>query len=241
MSRTLRWTLWATLGCFVFLLARFPAVMVVRFLPPNIALAGVKGSIWNGGATALGVNGLVTQERLSWKFDWPALLHGRVAWQIHGEHAGQPGELLAVLDRRGPALEKLHLALPLEPLTQFNPILTGVRLRGDVILESERVARKEAIRLDGGLQHIGSAMADEPMALGSYRFSASATPTGEGRLEVSTINGPLQIRGEGNFDPATKKGRAKLHLKPDTDLPGISPLLATLPREGDDYILNYPR
>lgn len=241
MSRKSRWTLWIVLAGLAFLLARFPAVLVARLLPPNIALAGVHGSLWNGGATALGINGLVTQEKLAWQFDWAGLLRARLAWQIHSEHAGQAGGMRAVLDTRGPALENLQLALPIEPLTQFNPILTGVRLRGTLTLGSERLARKEAIRVEGSLQRVGSAMGGETVALGSYRLSATATPAGEGKLEVSTLSGPLQIQGGGSFDPASRKGQARLLLKPETDLPGVSPLLATLPREGDSYILNYPR
>lgn len=241
MSRTTRWTLLAVFAALLFLLARFPATVAARFLPSNIALAGVQGSIWSGGATALGINGLVTQEKLIWAFEPLSIFKGQIAWQLRSEHAGQPGQLRAVLGLRGPALENVHLVLPLEPLTQFNPMVTAIRLRGELLLDSPRLANKEPVKLTGDLQRVGSAMAGELTSVGSYRFSAAADAQGAGTLEVSTINGPLQIQGQGSFDAQKQQGKASLRLKPETDLPGLSPVLATLPRDGDSYLLNYPR
>jgi hypothetical protein len=241
MSRSTRWILTAVFAGLLFLLARFPASVPARLLPSSIALAGVEGSIWKGGATALGINGLVAQEKISWRFEPLAIFKGQIAWQLHSEHAGQPGQLRAVLGLRGAALEGIHLILPLEPLTQFDPVMTAVRLRGEALLESTRIARHEPIEISGNLQRIGSAMAGELTSVGSYHFTASASAQGAGTLAVTTLNGPLQIQGGGSFDAATKKAKFSLRLKPETDLPGLSPILATLPRDGDSYLLNYPR
>ncbi|MDQ7988206.1 MAG: type II secretion system protein N [Candidatus Dactylopiibacterium sp.] len=239
MSRTTRWTLSVAALALIFLIANFPATLAVRLLPATVSLAGVEGSLWNGRATALGINGLVAQQKLAWRFDAGALLRGRIAWNLRSEHAGQPGQLRATAGVGGLALENVRLALPVEPLAQFNPMLTGVRLRGDLQLESPRVARNAPIHVTGSLQRAGSAMAGELTPIGSYRFNADITAQGAGKVDLSTLNGPLQIQGSGSFEGRT--GRARLLLRPETDLPGLSPLLATLPREGDDYVLTYPR
>ncbi len=241
MSRNTRWTLLAALAALVFLLCSFPASLVARFLPTPVALAGVEGSIWNGKATAAGLNGLVLQEKLSWKLEPLALFKGQLAWQVASEHVGQPGHLRAVLSLRGAAIENLRIVLPLEPLTLFDPMVTAIRLRGEILLESPRLANREPVQVTGNLQRVGSAMAGELTALGSYRYVASADAQGNASFEMSTLNGPLLIQGTGAFDPKSKKGKANLRLKPETDLPGLSPVLATLPRDGDTYLLNFPR
>lgn len=241
MSRTTRWTLVVALIALLGLVATFPAALAVRFLPAQIQLAGVEGSIWNGRAAALGINGLVAQNKLNWKFDLPALLRGQFAWAVNGEHGGRMSQLRARAGIGGVALENVNLSLPVEPLTQFNPLLTGVRLRGIVQLESARIAPNANIDLKGSLRNVGSAMAGELTALGSYAFKADITPQGAGKVTLSTLNGPLQISGEGSFEAQKKTGKARLLLKPETDLPGLSPLLAQLPREGDQYVLTLPR
>lgn len=241
MSRTTRWTLLLGLVATLFLLASFPASLLARFLPSSVALAGIEGSVWRGKATALGLNGLVAQEKLVWKFEPLALFKAQIAWQLNSEHAGQPGHVRAVLSPHGAALENLRMVLPVEPLTLFDPMVTAIRLRGEILLESPRLARREPVQITGNLQRVGSAMAGELTALGSYRYVASADAQGKATMEMSTINGPLLIQGTGSFDPASKKGQASLRLKPETDLPGLSPVLATLPRDGDTYLLNFPR
>lgn len=241
MSRTTRWTLLAALAALVFLLCNVPATLVARALPAQLALAGVEGSIWHGKATALGLNGLVVQEKLVWKFEPLTLFKGRIAWQLDSEHAGQPGHLRAVLGLQGAALENLRMTLPVEPLTLFDPMVTALRLRGDILLESARLANHEPIQVTGSLQRVGSAMAGELTALGSYRYVASTDAQGNASMEMSTLNGPLLIQGTGAFDPKARKGKASLRLKPEADLPGLSPVLATLPRDGDTYLLEFPR
>lgn len=241
MSKSLRWSLLAALLLLAFLLARFPAGLAARLLPAELSLAGVEGSIWQGRASALGVRGIVAQEKLAWSLEIPALLKGELAWRLSSEHAGQPGKLRAALGLRGALIEDLRLSLPLEPLAQFHPTLAGLRLRGDLLLESPRLTRREPIRLNGRLERVSSAMASEVTALGSYQFTLSANAEGAGAMELSPLGGALQIQGGGSFELAANKFNLNLRLKPETDLPGLSPLLATLPREQDAYLLSYSR
>jgi hypothetical protein len=241
MNKSLRKGLLLALLVLVFLLARFPATLAAHALPPSVSLAGLEGSIWSGRASALGFNGVVAQEKLVWHFAPAELLKGRLVWSLSCEHAGQPGSLRTVLGMRGAALEQLHIAVPLEPLTQFNPTLSGIRLRGTLILDSERLARAADLRLTGRAERVSSAMANEVTALGNYQFTVTMDPTGAGAIEVSPQGGALQISGGGAFNLTKEKFNINLRLKPETDLPGLSPVLATLPREQDSYLLNYVR
>lgn len=235
---------WALALGFVFLvsfLIHLPAMLVVRVLPTQITLAGVNGSVWHGSASALGIDGIVAQEKLSWHFQPSALLRGNLAWQLDGEHGGQPGTLLALIGLRQRALENIKLSLPLEPLTRFNPTIAGVRLSGVLHVESARLSQGEAIKLNARLERVSSAMAAEATLLGSYQLTAEADAAGAGTLQVSPLGGPLQITGGGSFARTNQAVDMNLRLKPEGDLPGLASILATLPREADQYVLSFKR
>jgi len=215
--------------------------LLARGLPAGITLAGVEGSIWNGSASALGVEGVVTQEKLHWHFEPLGLLHGFLGWQLTSEHDGQPGNARVIIGLRQRALEQVKMSLPLEPLTRFNPTLAGIRLGGTVQFESTRLALHEPLKLNIQLNHVSSSMATEAALLGSYQVSIDADAAGAGKLQVSSLGGSLQVNGGGSFALAHKAVDLSLHLKPTEDLPGLAPVLATLPRDQDQYLLNFKR
>lgn len=241
MKKRIWWGLTLALVFLICFVVRLPAMLVARALPARIVLANVAGSVWHGSASALGIDGIVAQEKLVWDFQPAALLRGQLAWQLKGEHAGQPGSVRALIGLRQQALEQVRLSLPLEPLTRFNPTIAGVRLGGVVQLETPRLARHEAIQLNIRLDRVSSAMAAEASLLGSYQISVDADATGAGKLQVSPQGGPLQISGGGSFALASQAVDLSLRLKPQGDLPGLASILATLPREQDQYVLNIKR
>ncbi|KAF7598700.1 MAG: hypothetical protein CGU28_09370 [Candidatus Dactylopiibacterium carminicum] len=242
MSRTLRWSLGLITLLLVLFVARLPAALPARLLPADITLAGLQGSIWHGSAAALGVKGLVTQESLSWALDARALLRGQLAWQIRAEHGGQPSSLRARVGLGGVAVEDLSLRLPVEPFTQFEPTVQGLRLRGDLQLNAQRLVPHQPIGLDARLEQVSSALAGEATALGAYQLRVDIDASGAGTLNVKTLHGPLQANGSGNFTLDGKHAGIDLRLKPEVDLPGLSSALAILPREGDAFrlALNHP-
>lgn len=238
MSRPLRWILILAILTLLAFLLRLPAALPARWLPADITLAGLQGSVWQGSAAALGVKGLVTQQALSWQLQPRALLRGQLLWQIKGTHAGQASQLRLIAGFNGVAIEGLQLHLPLEPFTQFDPTAQGLRLRGDLAISSARLAPGQPIGLDARLARVSSAMAGEASALGTYQARVDADAAGAGNVSISTLNGPLQIAGGGSFALRARSANLQLRLKPETDLPGLSPALATLPREQDSYLLS---
>ncbi|GAB2887237.1 hypothetical protein GCM10027046_14380 [Uliginosibacterium flavum] len=241
MKKPIWWALALGLVFIISFIVRLPAALIARALPATITLAGVNGSVWNGSASALGIDGIVAQEKLVWHFEPSALLRGSLAWQISSEHMGQPGTLRALIGLRQRALEQVKLSLPLEPLTRFNPTIAGVRLSGVLQLESARLSQGEAIKLSARLERVSSAMAAEAALLGSYQLTVDADAAGAGTLQVSPLGGPLQITGGGSFALANQAVDLTLRLKPAGDLPGLASILATLPREGDQYVLSFKR
>lgn len=243
MSRRQRWSLIAAALLLTLLafLIQFPAALLARALPEQASLVQVEGSLWNGGAAALGISGVVAQEKLTWKFEPAALLHGQLAWRVSGESRGAPGQVRLVLSPRQSGLEQVNLTLPLDALTRFHPTLAGVRVGGSVRVESERLARGAPINATLSLAQVSSAMGIEPVALGSYLLRVQADAEGKGTLNAETQGGALAITGQGSFELARKAISVSLRFKPSGELPGLAPLLATLPREGDQFRLDWSR
>ena len=66
----------------VFLVALIPARVAIGWIaPPNVVLNGVTGTIWNGSAAQLGVNGKLVG-RLRWSDGSWLTLIGRPSWQV---------------------------------------------------------------------------------------------------------------------------------------------------------------
>jgi len=241
MTHPIRWGLALLLVLLVCFIARLPAALVARALPAKLSLASVQGSIWHGSASALGIDGMVAQEKLVWDLQPTQLLRGTLVWQLRSEHAGQPGSATLRLGLRQRELADVRLSLPLEPLTRFNPTIAGVRLGGVVHLESPRLARNAPLNASLRLERVSSAMAAEPTLLGSYQLGIEADAAGAGKLQASSLGGPLAIDGGGEFRLASQAIDLKLRLKPEGDLPGLASLLATLPREGDAFMVSFKR
>lgn len=243
MSRRQRWILIAaaallTLAAFF---VQFPAALLARALPAEAALVQVEGSLWNGSAAALGISGVVAQEKLTWHFEPGALLHGQLAWRVQGESRGTPGQARVVLGFKQSGLEQVNLTLPLDALTRFHPTIAGVRVGGALRVESERLARGAPIAATLTLSQVSSAMGIEPVALGSYLLRVQADEQGKGSMNAETQSGSLAVTGQGSFELARKAVSVSLRFKPSGELPGLAPLLATLPREGDQYRLDWSR
>jgi general secretion pathway protein N len=242
MSRKLKWGLTLLALFCICLIARLPALFVMRAtLPAAVSLAGVEGSVWSGSASVLGFNGVVIQEKLRWKFQPRNLLHGNLAWQIDSEFRGAPATLHASLGLHGGSLEGIRLSLPLDPLMHFNSMIEGVKLSGTVRLEADRLAMHEPIRLKLRAEQVTTAMGAEPSLLGSYEGNLDVDASGKGQLQVTSLGGPLQITGGGSFETSGKAVDMKLLLRPAGDLPVLAPILATLPHEGDQAVVKIKR
>lgn len=124
MKNRIGWAL-AALGLFIVaLLWQFPAAVITSrlSLPKGMQLGEVQGSVWQGQAATLSINGL-RFEQLHWQFQPLALLHGKLAVTLHtrpgssslqGTFASSFGGQLSA--------SNLTLRLPVAPL------LAGVRL-----------------------------------------------------------------------------------------------------------------
>lgn len=225
----------------LFFVARLPATLAAHALPGMITLAGVQGSVWNGSASALGINGVVSQEKVEWHFLPSTLLHGYLGWQLKGEFRGKPTAARVQLSPLHQTLEDVTIALPLDPLMRFNSTIEGIRLRGTLQVSSDHLARNEPAKLQLRLEQVASAIAAEPTLLGSYQGTVELAADSSGKLNVTSLGGPLQISGGGTFSAPAKAVDMKLMLRPTEDIPALASILAMQKREGDQYVIRFKR
>ncbi|MDR2112753.1 MAG: type II secretion system protein N [Candidatus Accumulibacter sp.] len=228
-------------GVFILaLLVRLPASFATLLLPPEIQLREVEGTFWNGRASALGIDGRLLQEQLSWNFLPRALLEAKLAWAVGGRLSDQNSRLELAIHPGSVELREVSLVLPLEPLAALHPRLKPAQL-GAVL----RVSAK-SLNLDGrspmaatvAVEHLFTPLSPQG-ELGSYRLDGKSDGAGRGDWQIATVSGALRVSGKGTFDIGRAQAGGQLTLTPQSPIPGLSPLLASLPRAGEGYSLSF--
>lgn len=226
------------LGVFVlFLLIRLPASFATLFLPPGIQLREVEGSFWNGRASAIGVGGLLVQEQVSWSFQPRALAGARLAWAVGGRMGGETSRFEWALGPRGAELNEVSLVLPLEPLAALHPQLKSARLGAVLRVSAKSLGMDSPFAVLVAAEHVFSPLT--PREFGSYRLDCKSAGGGRGDWQITTVSGALRVAGQGSFDLGQTKAGGRLTLTPQSPIPGLSPMLASLPRAGHGFALSF--
>ncbi|MDR2788231.1 MAG: type II secretion system protein N [Candidatus Accumulibacter sp.] len=241
----MKWRLIAARRAFLFaagvfllaLIVRLPASFVALALPGEIQIRNVEGSFWNGRASAVGVGGMLVQERLSWRFQPRALLDARLAWAVDGRLADQTSRLELAVGARGAALNEVSLALPLEPLAALDARLKPAQIGATLRVTAKRLSMDSPFAASIAVEHLFSPLV--PVELGSYRLDCKGASGGKGEWQVVTVGGVLRVAGQGTFDAVQSRVDGRLTLTPQSPIPGLSPLLASLPRAGEGFLVSF--
>lgn len=217
--RPRRWAIAGlAVGALLALLLQAPAVWLARALADlsdgHLLISDSRGTVWNGSGELVLTGGAGSRDA--------SRLPGRAHWQL-GWQDGAP-ELRLQLDccssgalplRIEPGLGRLRLALPAqaEPLlrlpaawlgglgTPWNTLQLGGQLRlASRGFELERQAGRWLAQgsLDLELSHLSSRLSTLT-PLGSYRLGLQSQADGRVTLQLSTLDGALQLQGEGVF------------------------------------------
>lgn len=211
------------IGALAALLLQAPASWLARALADlsngHLLIADSRGTIWNGSGELVLTGGRGSRDA--------SRLPGRAHWQL-GWQGGAP-ELRLRLDccssgllplRIEPGLARLRIALPdrAEPLlrlpaawlgglgTPWNTLQLGGQLRlASRGFQLERHAGRWLTRgeLDLELSNLGSRLSTLA-PLGSYRLQLQSQADGLARLQLTTLDGALQLQGEGMVGAGTK-------------------------------------
>ncbi len=216
------------------MLARMPASLVTLALPQEIRLQNVEGTLWNGKASAAGINGMLVQERLAWQFRPQALLSARLQWDVSGRFADRNSRLAAILGAGGIVFSGADITLPLEPLATLDPKLKPLQLGAVLRATAKTIAPGNRWDAAVTIERLFSALAPQG-ELGNYRLDLRGEPGGKGTWQLATVSGVLQAKGSGTFDAQQSVGKGQITLVPQNQMPGLTPALSALPKAGEGY------
>lgn len=216
---------------------RAPLSLITLALPPQVQLRNVQGSIWKGGASAIGLDQMIVQERIEWHFRPQAVLSARLEWLVSGRFGPAASTLTFALGRDGPVLGQVSVHLPLEPFAALHPKLKALRLGATLHASapSSQPPGAAALQIDG----LFSPLVPQSGALGSYLLELTVAPDGSGRWGVRSLSGVLAATGQGKLDLKRRQFNGQLVLNPLSTLPGLSPALSQLPRSDAGYLISF--
>ena len=182
----------------VFLVAMVPANVLLRWLPPEVAVTGLDGTIWSGNATSLSLRGRALGA-VRWSCrPWPLLM---LKWSCRVELQPAGGSVSASLsgDFDGEQIEARDLTGHL-PITILERIVTPSGWTGQLDFDVAKA------RIAGGLPQdaegkivVRGLKAPGPggALLGDFELTIGEGAVGTGTLtgRLTDLGGPLRVRG----------------------------------------------
>jgi general secretion pathway protein N len=189
-----------------FTLATFPAAVVVQwFVPPELSVSGVQGTLWSGSTTSIAADGLAVRD-VRWSVRPWQLLLGRVDAAVE---ARLPDGFVATDVVASPSsirFANLRGGTSLPSLTNLLPV-RGMRGQASFALESLELENNWPTRVVGELRVSGLEVApfasngrQQLLALGDYTVTFTAAPPRELAARFVDNGGPLEVGGTVTVD-----------------------------------------
>ena len=235
-SAGLRWALAGVLvGVIVAVVAFAPAAWLARWVGQasgeRVLLADARGTVWSGSAVMVLTGGPGSRDAAA----LPGRLHWTLGWQgagfaLHARHACCLNGNVTLLIRPGLGRFALVLVPPSGWVGQWPAAFLGglgtpwnTMQLGGVVRLSSPALRLESVqgrwlvegRADVELVGVSSRLTTLD-SLGSYRLGLSADPANPGNalLTLSTIEGPMQMLGNGAWGPSGLRFRGEASAAP---------------------------
>jgi general secretion pathway protein N len=202
-----RWRLLAAgLGAYALaLLAMAPATLadfgLRQVTGERMRLAGARGTLWSGSAhvevrDAMGRTAL--SKPLAWRLRPSHALHGELAYELVLQPGSPPAWLIASWAKL--ELADAELSVPGAALALASPTLAALEPMGVVRLSVPSLAlERGAARGNATLRWLSAGSARSPVfPLGDYEVRVEAKGA-EAVATLTTLRGPLQLRGEGSW------------------------------------------
>lgn len=200
--KRLGWPWWLALCVLtlLFMLVQLPAGVLGSLIAAQtgqkFSLAGASGSIWRGTAQPV-LDGQALAGQLSWQWQAGELLHGRLGYALQLDE----GRAELGLGLGGLLLRNADLTVAAAPLFRLIERTRPYGLEGQLRLSSSSL-RWHGADVEGQLsldwRGAASSLAPAVRPLGDYR--AQLQPAAGGwKLQLSTLGGPLQLNGSGNW------------------------------------------
>lgn len=220
----------------VFLVATTPSSFVAGQLSAaaagSVQFVETSGTLWNGSARArmLAAGGPLFLDRVDWRLVPARLSAGRIAFDVTAASRGLEARLQVARGFSDWEFRDVAASAEAAFLTAFLPWVARWRPEGTLAIAANAVTwnGREA-RGATRIEWRNAAVAlSEVRPLGTYRIDARAEG-GPAKLEVTTLDGPLKVSGQGTFTPPTRvafsgearaEGESAKALEPLLDLMG---------------------
>lgn len=204
---------WLALGCgayLAFALTQFPAATAYRWLAPaELQLAGIDGTVWNGGAAMASLPGLPLRN-LRWNVHALPLFIGRVGAQfearladgfVDGSVSASPSRLRLTDVRFGTSLQNLAELLPLAATEgQVSAEMSAVVLESGWPISVVGQLRVRELEVAPLVPSAGQGL----IPLGDYDVSFEAREEPGIFASIRDVGGPLQVAATLTVDPDRK-------------------------------------
>jgi hypothetical protein len=221
----------------MFCVVRAPLSPITLFLPAVIQLKNVEGSLWNGRASAVGVGGMIVQEAVAWHFAPPSVLSGTLAWRLSGRFGDKTSELRLAWRPGGAELDSVSMFLPLAPLAALYPQLKAAQLGALLHATTAHLSPRAPTRVAVDVDQVSSALIPQAGQLGRFRVDVDVAADGKGNWTLSSLPGLLAATGQGQLDVNRSHIDGQVVLTPSAPIPGLSALLAQLPKAGEGFLI----
>ncbi|WP_432719796.1 type II secretion system protein N [Jeongeupia wiesaeckerbachi] len=218
------------IAALLFIGIRLPASVLVGLAPAPLQLSGVSGTLWEGRATQLGLDGQELVRGLAWRWQAAGLLRGELAWSLSSADPATPLSARLLAGLSGTRIEDLSARLPASPLLAQIKALAPFQLGGTLLLNTKRLDRQT---LDGArVQWLDASSLVTPQANPFGSYNVSLQRNGD-RLDwqLAPLGGRLDINGKGSIGPTGPRGELTLRAA-DGQAALFAPLLDSLPGDG---------
>jgi Type II secretion system (T2SS), protein N len=190
-----------------------PASLVAHFLPPAVHAEDFSGSVWHGSAGRITVFAR-DAGALEWHLRPAALLHLRIAADLHWVKGGFVLDGTADADRKGLLASNISGGGPIDNLRDFG---VAAGWRGDALV---RVQELKAVFAGSGVSiesavgeisvsNLAAAQVADGADLGGYRLhfaDPAITADSDATAELTDIAGPLAVDAVIHFNTQERRG-----------------------------------
>ncbi|WP_348943887.1 type II secretion system protein N [Chitinibacter sp. FCG-7] len=247
MSRLRKWSLglFIVLALLLVLIVRMPVAMLQTVLPSSVSLVQTSGTLWDGRASALGLEGIAIQQNLRWQFEPKAILGGQLAWKLNGQAAGSEANSQArlVLGVRGAALENVDVTLPLEGILRTIPKIASWGLGGTAQLRSTRLSKQAGDSAELTIDPLFSQLVPALSPLTTLRATLTMNDGGANWTINPAGASAITVNGQGalQWQAGGRVGsQGEINLQPDDKVKQqLAPLLIQIPATANGYQLKF--
>lgn len=227
MSNIVKWSLAIVFAYLFFLVYTLPAAHVMGRidLGSEINLSEVSGTIWQGNASAISVNGLVVDD-VDWQLSFLPLLLGKAALDIDAGNSREPDDIsfkgpvkVNLLDLNQISTGQINLFLPSALVISQMPLPLPVNAGGRFRVQIEELEFNQGCQtLTGSGQWLKAELLGmgDPLELGNFDADLSCIE-GDTRIQVKEPN-LFGLSADARV-PANLAFAVTGRFKPDPSLP----------------------